>query len=160
MNDPGFHECTICSEEKTPNQEWFLIIENQWEDKLMILYWDEDLAAQSCVHAACSAAHVQELVIHWMTTGSLDYPFARTELAIEQPDCHEARIREAARGDKSFIAELAVDWESLRRVLRESPESLKTILDALLGALNPEIPEEEFNDENEGEAVPVLAREI
>jgi hypothetical protein len=77
-----------------------------------------------------------------MTTGSLDYPFAtvghkpgkrsqgrRTFLpTTEEPDTRGARQ----------IGELAVDRESVRRALREDPESLRVILDELVHALERE----------------------
>jgi len=60
----------------------FLIIckefaEYRWEDKLKILHWSDYLAAYEDVEAACGTVHVRELVVPWMTTGSLRYPFAR-----------------------------------------------------------------------------------
>jgi hypothetical protein len=85
---------------------------------------------------------VEELVVHWMTTGSLDYPFAtvghklegrKQRLGwilptVEEPDTRGARL----------IGELAVDRESVRRALREDPNSLQVILDELLHALQRE----------------------
>src|SRR5438552_4165447 len=62
------------------HQSSFLLAENRWEDKLTILQWNEPMAARYGIQVACSVSHVEELVIHWMTTGSLDYPFARTRL--------------------------------------------------------------------------------
>lgn len=101
------------------------------------------MARRRGIYAACSAGHVEELVVHWMTTGSLDYPFATVGLkpekrrqrlvgaflpTIEEPDTRGARQ----------IGELAVDRESVRRALREDPESLQVILDELLNALERE----------------------
>jgi hypothetical protein len=77
--------------------------------------------------------HVEELVVRWMTTGSLDHPFARTALG--------ARGSRGGRIDISGgrpLGELAVHRESLERVLAESPQSLRVILDALLEALRGE----------------------
>lgn len=71
------HLCAICGDEKSAGGLWFLLAENRWEDKLKILQWDPQLARQDGIRPACSAAHVQELVVHWMTTRSLSYPFAR-----------------------------------------------------------------------------------
>ena len=65
------HLCAICGDEKAAGGLWFLLAENRWEDKLKILQWDPQLARQEGIRRACSAAHVQELVVHWMTTGSL-----------------------------------------------------------------------------------------
>jgi hypothetical protein len=81
---------------------------------------------------------VQQLVVHWMAMGSLAHPFARAgavprnlrrkHAAADVPelDIQWARI----------IGELAVHRESLLRILVESPESLASILEALIGALS------------------------
>ena len=131
--------CAICGEERSGSESRFLIAENRWEDKLTILQWNEQMASRKGIQAACSVNHVEELVIHWMTTGSLDYPFARTSLGSgwhwdTWPSC---------RVDLSSvrpIGELAVHRESVERVLAENPQSLQVILDALLDALRQEAP--------------------
>jgi hypothetical protein len=139
MNQLGNVACTICGEEtpSTPSR-WFLITENRWEDKLKILSWNDGLAARDGMHGACGTAHVQELVIHWMATGSLDYPFARTgpctapsrrwsDNWAPRPDVDTQGIRP--------VGELSVHRESMRRMLTEDPAALKSILDALGKAL-------------------------
>jgi hypothetical protein len=140
MDSPTVRDCTICGEHRSAGQVWFLVAESQWEDKLKVLQWQDELAGRRGIYAACNPGHVQELVIHWMTTGSLDYPFATAALkperhrsgsllpAVEEPDTRGARQ----------IGELAVDRESVRRALREDPESLQVILDELLYALERE----------------------
>ena len=142
MDSLKMQECTICSEEKLAGQVWFLVAESHWEDKLKVLQWQDELAGRRGIYAACSAGHVQELVVHWMTTGSLDYPFATVGLkpekrrqrlgsfqpAVDEPDTKGARQ----------IGELAVDREGIRRALKEDPESLQVILDELLNALERE----------------------
>jgi len=133
MDNPKIQECTICGEERSAGQVWFLVAECHWEDKLKVLEWQDELARRRGIYAACSGGHVEELVVHWMTTGSLDYPFAtvghklesrRKRLglippAIQEPDTRGARL----------IGELAVDRESVCRALREDPDSLRVILD-------------------------------
>ena|ERR1700687_741563 len=73
--------CTICGERKkrVHNNEdhvWFLMTQNQTEDKLNIWRWNQQMAGRARVHSLCSPRHVRELIIHWMTTGCLHYPFA------------------------------------------------------------------------------------
>jgi hypothetical protein len=137
------------------------VAENSWDDKLKILEWNERLSAHHGAHQACSVAHVQELVVHWMTTGSLDYPFAQL-LAV----CRAAPSRNVNHGISEFeldarpIGELSVHRESMQRVLRESPHSLKTILDALLAALRRENPELPRDPELEGGDAQVLSWEV
>jgi hypothetical protein len=77
---------------------------------------------------------------HWMTTGSRGYPFAtvgyrvggrRHRLGwilptVEEPDIRGARL----------IDELGVDRDSVRRALRDDPDSLQGILDELRNAWN------------------------
>jgi hypothetical protein len=149
MNHFRTHLCAICGEERTANQTRFLVAENTWEDKLTILQWNEQMASRAGIQAACGIDHVEELVIHWMTTGSLDYPFARTALGATG----WRRPTPSGRVDLSGarpLGELAVHRESVERVLAENPQSLKVVLDALLDALRQEI---------RIEAEPVLPRE-
>jgi len=101
----------------------FLVAENRWEDKLTILPWNEQMASRAGIQVACSVNHVEELVVHWMTTGSVDYPLARTALGSgkwrrpAEPGC-----RVDLSGVRQ-IGELAVHRESMERVLAESPQS-------------------------------------
>jgi hypothetical protein len=116
-------------------QTRFLVAENRWEDKLTILHWDEQLASREGVQLACGVTHVEELVIHWMTTGRLDYPFARTALG---SGSWRRRVGPSSRvdvGGARQIIELAVHRESMERLLAESPQSLQVMLDALQEAL-------------------------
>lgn len=136
---PRIPACTICGEEKPPTQVWFLVTESHWEDKLKILQWQDEIAEHEGVYGACCPAHVEELVVHWMTTGSLDFPFATTATPVRlrrripladlrlmvEPDTRGARQ----------IGELAVHRESMSRLLNESPDSLQLILDELTRAL-------------------------
>jgi len=136
--------CSICGEEKLPGQSWFLIAESDWEDKLKILTWHEQLAAHSQVHAVCCGAHAQELVVHWMTTGSLAYPFARTSPGAPPPETLPGLARlvrhqfEADTSCTRQVGELAVHRESLDRALTDNPDALQVILDELSYALEQE----------------------
>lgn len=132
--------CAICGEEKSAADHWFLIAESRWQDKLKILHWDDRLAAQAGIYHACSPAHVQETVVHWMATGGLDYPFARLSARKRRRSdrCRAILLGESPEVDTSGatqIGELSVHRESMTRVLSENPYSLSTILDALLSAL-------------------------
>src|SRR5207247_713400 len=98
--------CTMCGDEKSASGLWFLLAENRWEDKLKILQWDSQLARQDGIRRACSAAHVQELVVHWMTTGSLNYPFAR----VSSDD------RAAPRCDGAWPLRVDVDTHVARQI--------------------------------------------
>lgn len=136
--------CTICGEKRSGRPRWFLIAEDRWQDKLLILHWDDALATRDGIHCACSAAHVQQLVVHWMTTGSLDHPFAQH---FAERDKQLNLVSSRTRGVDDLpgsgvrqIGELSVHRESMQRVLGESPQSLQTILDALLSALQRDSP--------------------
>ncbi len=138
MNHSKSNRCAICGEERTGKWDPLSGGGESWEDKLTILEWNEQMASRRGIQAACSVNHVEELVIHWMTTGSLDYPFARTTLG--SGGWHQD-ARPDSRVDLSGarpIGELAVHRESVERVLAENPQSLQVILDALLDALRRE----------------------
>jgi hypothetical protein len=135
--------CTICDEEKSPGQVWFLVTESHCEDKLKILQWQDEVAEREGIYQACCPAHVEELVIHWMTTGSLDFPFAttatmRVKLGRRTPVASLPMIGEPDTRGARQIGELAVHRESMGRLLNESPDSLQLILDELTRALRRE----------------------
>jgi hypothetical protein len=84
---------------------------------------------------------VRELVVHWMITGRLDYPFAVVPPAV--PSCdgnHSLDLNETkpievdVRGSR-LVGELAVHRESLTRILQENPQSLSGVLEALIAAI-------------------------
>ena len=130
--------CEICGLHGSANQPRFLVAENNWEDKLTILEWNERMASRAGIKAACCIEHVEELVFHWITTGRLDYPFARTSYGAAGLRQTTPRGRIDLNGART-IGELAVHRESLERVLIENPQSMQVILDALLDALRQEV---------------------
>ena len=161
--DMGTHVCAICGDEGLANDHWFLMVENRWEDKLKILHWDEELATDPGVQRACSPAHVQELVVHWMATGGLNYPLARitpgSRAGRRTRTFWDAGGNIDTTGARQ-IGELAVHRESMKRVLNESPQSLKAILDALLSSLEREKAQPELEVEPQGEQLCPVFREV
>jgi hypothetical protein len=162
MKDSVEPFCTICLEPRTENDGWFLLTENRWTDRVKILGWSDALAAQPGVHAACGAEHVQQLVIHWMAMGTLDYPFARThsevKKSVRNPSLPPAvaPTEPDTRGMRVY-GELAVHRESLERILSESPESLGSVLTALISALGHHgSPTKVENEEQEDELLYAL----
>jgi len=150
--------CTICGEVRTHADGWFLLTENQWTDRLKILSWNETLVGHQRVLAACSAAHVQQMVVHWMAVGSLEYPLARvpsdrTRWSRKRRGSASAKVAEPDLKGSRVVGELAVHRESLSRVLRENPESLVGILEALVSALTGhKHPVEAEREEEEAES--------
>lgn len=148
--------CAICGEVQQQGNGWFMLVENRWTDRLKILAWNGTLAGTEGVHLACGTSHVQQLVVHWMTMGSLDFPFAEAPVAYTAKRVSKAKTLDQPNGYVSssrVLGELAVDRESLRRVLRENPESLVAVLEALTSALRseplPAYAKEEFEEKAE-----------
>ena len=140
MNGRVESRCVICREEHIESDGWFLLAENRWTDRVKIFGWNEVLASQPGVHAACCAGHVQQLVVHWMATGSLDYPFAESRPEHGRSLLSRAERPAAVQAEPDLsgsrvLSELAVHRESMERALVEKPESLVLILEALLSAL-------------------------
>jgi len=131
--------CTICGEQKSEGQVWFLVAESHWEDKLKILRWEAELARRQGMHSACCPAHVQELVSYWMSSGNVDFllPPAGTSLPRPRSSKLPYVVEPDTRGARE-IGELAVDRTSLGRALNENPDSLLIILDELRDALERE----------------------
>jgi hypothetical protein len=134
---PNFvvHICTICGRQKT-RPGWFLVVENRWEDKLKVFQWNDRLATKSGVHEVCSAAHARELALHWMSTATLNYPFARNDFWEARGILPTANSHLNASGAQELGA-LSVHRDSITRVLSENPNSLNPILDELVLALRP-----------------------
>lgn len=132
--------CAICGESRRVDEDWFLLTENRWTDRLRVLAYHPLLAEQEGVFCVCGTPHVRELVLHWMITGHLDYPFAQTGSEVPSllrpsstpgTTCAEPDISASL-----VVGELAVHRESLTRVLCENPESLSGVLEAVIAALN------------------------
>lgn len=140
------HTCAVCGKKRWDGDPWFLLVDSHWQDRLKILEWNDQLALQSGIACACSAVHVEQLVVQWMTAGTLDHPFAIS--LEEEPNRGAGNGRAAAALDSNsvdtsglrLIGELAVHRESMMRVLNESPHSLAAIMEALLCALRKETP--------------------
>lgn len=147
--------CEICGEQGLGEDGWFVLMENRWTDRLKILAWNETLASAAGAHIACGAAHVQQLVVHWMTMGSLEYPFA--EAPHSRTITSPWRLKEIPRMEADLqgtrvVGELAVHRESLERILQESPESLASILEALTSALTSHENRSELHEVNPEES--------
>jgi hypothetical protein len=135
----GTQLCTICGEQKSEGQVWFLVAESHWEDRLKILRWEAELAKRQGMHSACCPAHVQELVTYWMSSGNVDFllPSAGASLPSSRTSKLPYVVEPDTRG-AGEIGELAVDRASLGRALNENPDSLLIILDELRDALERE----------------------
>jgi hypothetical protein len=135
-----------------------MLTENQWTDRLKILSWNETLAGHQGGLAACSAAHVQQMVVHWRAVGSLEYPLARVpsdkaRWPRKRRGKDSAKVTEPDLNDSRVVGELAAHRQSLSRVLRENPESLVGILEALVSALTGhKRPIEADREEEEAES--------
>jgi hypothetical protein len=158
MNEKEFF-CTICQKAKREGQTWFLVTENQWEDRLKVLPWNDSLAAYEGMYCACSVFHVEQLVAHWIVTGSLDYPFAYPAGTAQKTAATHKFPRVAQTADPQAtcaipLGELAIHRETLDRVLLENPTSLVSMLEALVSALDrnrvaEKKPSETVKDEEE-----------
>ena len=134
--------CAICGKETPRYEQSFLVLANRWQDTLKVLDWDDHLAAQPGVRHVCCSRHVQELVVHWMITGSVAFPFAcasspltDTESSAFLPPPFLDEVDDIDTNGLRPVGELSVHRESMQRILRDSPYSLSSILEALVSAL-------------------------
>lgn len=145
--------CSICGAVKQAEETWFLITENHWDDRLDIWRWQQPLALEAAVHSLCSPRHVRELVVHWMTTGCLAYPFASTPENRTESSVKVSASLNREQGKRPLVehlGELSVDRIGILRALRENPLSLNIILDELMLVLEEDTEgdsEAEFEDE-------------
>jgi hypothetical protein len=151
MKAAGIHRCEICGATHK-GDGWFLLSEDQERNTLQILKWNSHLAEHPGVYPLCSAAHVEELVSHWMVSGSLEYEWSQPSHAL---------VPQAGDMDASYqLGELMLDRASFA-ALGERPDMLNSILDAIDGALQASSAtrsleeEEEQVEEEEAAAAPV-----
>ncbi len=146
--------CSICDRKRTNSMErWYLLLQSSWAGKLKVLDWDENLGRKAGVHSACCPGHVRQLVVHWMATGSLLYPFANAT-----PRNHRLNtanlatsLKEIETSSGTVIGELAIDPEGVQRALRDNPGWLDIILDELVYALESGEPSETGGSEEDEE---------
>ncbi|HJS99002.1 MAG TPA: hypothetical protein VJ756_07920 [Terriglobales bacterium] len=122
MNPAPIYFCEVCGAAQR-GDDWFLVAEGQDRDTLQILKWNSRLAERSGMRHVCSAAHVEELVSHWMVDDSLDYGWSRENAA--------AAAQAADAMDESYrLGELMLDRASFA-ALGERPDMLSSILEAI-----------------------------
>jgi hypothetical protein len=137
--------CAICLKVRKRDEKWFLLVENRWTDRLKILGWHDELVSRPSTHAACCPAHVQLLVTHWMTAGTLHYPFAHSEAAEKPLPTRLSSLKDEPDLTRvKVLAELAVHRESIGRILVESPTSLAGMLAALEDAIPQQVDRAEI----------------
>jgi hypothetical protein len=132
--------CAVCRELQAAPDGWFHITENRWTDRLKVFRFQEALANQAA-YSVCCAAHVRELVVHWMTTGRLDFPFARLPFSprhIPAQSATQQRLNSPAVPLSSALGELAIHRETLTRILRHNPQALSALVEALILAIDPD----------------------
>lgn len=127
--------CAICGRENV-SDAWFVIFNDPCLDKLTISQWDEAMSYTAELCVVCSPRHVEELVVHWMVTGSLDYPLASSTTAA--PDRRKTSAAAATTNWKAPLAELVIHRESVTRTLGDNPYAFAPLLLALTSALRPQ----------------------
>ena len=142
MNVPRVVNCALCHEPKVPGAEWFQLIENRWMDRLKIFRFQEVQALRPTTFNVCGTAHLRELIVHWMTTGRLDFPFAEVSfghscLLSLRAKSPQRPIADPVLPQFAYVAELAVHRHSLIRILRENPHALSEVLEELIRTIQP-----------------------
>lgn len=142
--------CAICGNAKLGHETWFTVTEDQDLDRLMVWRWNSGLARDPHAHNICGRRHLRELIVHWMTTGCLHYPFAVDPRSRTRDTATSDRDNDPD-GNSHQLAEITVDRESIQRVLAENPYSLNVIFDELMIALEGESADDELGRFDEAE---------
>ena len=145
MNPAPIYYCEVCGAAQR-GDGWFLVAEDQDRDTLQILKWNSRLAQRSGMRHVCSAAHVEELVSHWMVDNSLDYGWSRQDAA-------SASLAADAMDESFRLGELMLDRSSFA-ALGERPDMLSSILEAIDGVLQAPATVRSLLAEEEEEVAP------
>jgi hypothetical protein len=136
--------CAVCGTETDQHASWFLVIENRWLDRLKILSWHPVLATRKNMLSVCGRQDLKALLTHWLTKANLELQADRDRVV---PITSESQA-EADAGPPlvgRLVGELAVHRESLSRVWTGSPETLESILNALMSGVEPRMPITNFS---------------
>jgi hypothetical protein len=123
--------CSVCTRESADHSGWFLVVENQWCDRLKVLRWHPLLAQQAHIRSVCGRLHLKLLINHWFAYSNLEYLTREPESAVLDP-CEVYEPVYALTSDGRLLGELAVHRESPTNNWSGSPETLESILDALV----------------------------
>jgi hypothetical protein len=147
MKPAAVYYCEVCGAAQK-GKGWFLVAQDEDRNTLQILKWNSRLAEHPGMRHVCSAAHVEDLVSHWMLDDSLDYGWS-PEGGAYTPLAGEAM-------DESYrLGELMLDRSSFA-TLGERPDMLSSILEAIDGVLQaPASARSLLEAEEEEEATPV-----
>jgi hypothetical protein len=142
MNPPDSEtRCAICGNPQGANETWFSVTENSRLDQVSVWLWTWRLSRDPRNHPVCGRHHAREIILHWVTTGCLHYPFASALHVSRRVAASLARYPQAAAN--GWLAELSVDRGSVERILAENPYSLNVIFDELAIALGAETGDDE-----------------
>ena len=124
--------CSVCGLDTFRHTGWFLVIENQWLDRLRILSGHSALATQKNMKSVCGRGKLKTLIRHWMYQANLRLPPAHSAPMPIGSDPSAAGIDLGPNAVGRLIGELAVHRESFSRVWSGSAAALESILDALI----------------------------
>lgn len=116
--------CGVCGNDQLAYGNWFLLVQNQWQDRLRIAHWDHRLAVNPEVFHACCAIHVRELLMRWVTRQE-NHPIPDFSISKSSRLIHSS-VWDLA-GQLQPIGELAVH----RHSMCENPEMINSVLDAV-----------------------------
>src|SRR6266498_4983319 len=109
---PSKLTCAICGNPRLARQTWFSVTEDCELDRLSVWKWHLGFAHGSCAHNVCGQRHLRELIVHWMTTGCLHYPFAVDPRSRTRDTATSDRDNDPD-GNSHQLAEITVDRESI-----------------------------------------------
>lgn len=134
--------CSICGNRKNQGESWFLVTSSESEERLNIWSYENPPQHKEITRAVCGPKHARELVMHWMTTGCLEYPFGSSR---ERAGRGCSLASDVDRRIHS-LCEIAVERTGILRAQRENPLALNTILDEMMLVLEPETRDQAVED--------------
>ena len=136
--------CAVCGIETNQHAGWLLVAENRWLDRLRILSWHPVLASQKDLLGVCGKQHLKTLIAHWLTEANLELQgngYRVTPITSERQPETELGPLSAGR----LVGELSVHRQSFSRAWTGSAETLESILNALVGGVEPRKPALNFS---------------
>ena len=133
--------CSVCGLDALHRNDWFLVAENCWLDRLKIFRWNPSLAAQPGYKSACCRQHLKALISFWLHRSNLRFLLEDRSMPAAAPSaCANRDACDAVPPTNwQVLGEISVYRESFSREWTGSPEVLDAMVEALIGE-DPEKP--------------------
>ena len=125
--------CVVCGIETKRHTGWFLVMDNDWLDRVKVMSWHPVLARTGRTRAVCGKMHLKALLTHWLNHANLQLATsgkAPIPMALDTASSFSSGVHLSVG---KVVGELAVERDPRSPGWTGSPEAMECILSTLIG---------------------------